>query len=103
MNAILWPLVRELKTLEGGMIICGLKVRVRAILFACDLPAIRKTLGLLSHNANKGRFVEKHNYIRVFIHDLYSIYYAALYQRIISPVFSSATAILTKVGFEDVR
>jgi len=54
MNHILRPLVDELKLLERGIVIDGLRVRAKVFNWACDLPALRKTLGWLSHNANKG-------------------------------------------------
>lgn len=53
MNHVLRPLVDELKILQQGVKIAGLKVRVKVMNWACDLPALRKTLGWLSHNANK--------------------------------------------------
>ena len=52
MHAALQPLVEELKVLDQSAEIGGLKVRVRAVLCSCDLPAM---LGMLSHNANKGK------------------------------------------------
>ena len=55
MNAALQPLVEELKVLDQSVEIGGLKVRVRAVLWSCDLPVMRKALGMLSHNANKGK------------------------------------------------
>ena len=54
MNNVLQPLVEDLEVLNKGMTICGLNIRVRGICWACDLPAMRKVLGMLSHNANKG-------------------------------------------------
>ena len=56
MNSILQPLVEELQILDEGIEVCGLKVQMRAVTWACDLPAIRQTLGLLSHCANKGEY-----------------------------------------------
>jgi hypothetical protein len=57
MNHILRPLVDELKLLERGIVIDGLRVRAKVFNWACDLPALRKTLGWLSHNANKVGFL----------------------------------------------
>lgn len=59
MNHILKPLVDELIVLDSGIKICGLNIRVRGLLWASDLPAIRKCLGMLSHNANKGMLCVK--------------------------------------------
>ena len=58
MNSVLRPLVDELKVLDEGITLCGLRIRVRAVLWSCDLPATRKAIGLLSHCANKGKSAE---------------------------------------------
>lgn len=54
MNFVLRPLIDELLVLQDGLEICGQKVRVKALCWACDLPAIRKTMGFLSFSANMG-------------------------------------------------
>ena len=54
MNFILKPLVNELKELYRGIYIDGKRFRVKAMIWSCDLPALRKSLGFLSCNANKG-------------------------------------------------
>lgn len=54
MNSVLRPLIDELIVLQDGLEINGLKVRVKALCWACDLPAIRKTMGFLSCSANMG-------------------------------------------------
>lgn len=54
MNHILRPLIDELQLLLQGVEILDKRVRVKIVLWACDLPALRKTLGFLSCNANKG-------------------------------------------------
>ena len=54
MNYVLRPLIDELLVLIDGVTIMGLRVRVKILMWASDLPACRKCLGFLACTADKG-------------------------------------------------
>jgi hypothetical protein len=50
-DGILDVLVDELKALNEGFVVDGQKFKVKMIMSCCDLPASRKMLGFVAHNA----------------------------------------------------
>ena len=54
MNYVLRPLIDELLVLIDGVTIMGLRVRVKILMWASNLPACRKCLGFLACTADKG-------------------------------------------------